>query len=135
MNVVDDALYDRLTGDAALTAALGTRPIVHAMQIPGGSEEFLCFGKQSGTDTYVQRQRAGRSLYYFVKMISKGLSVKAANDICDLVDAALTDKPLTLTGWTYDYLRRVSDIEYAEETNGVNWQHVGSLYQLELVPS
>jgi len=135
MNVIDEALYDRLCADVPLTTALGTRPVVHAMQIPGGSEEFLCFGKQSGTDTYVQRQRAGRSLYYFVKMVSKGLSVKAANDICDLVDAALTDKLLTLTGWVNVYLRRVSDIEFVEETNGVVWQHVGNLYLLEIVPS
>lgn len=133
MNAVNEALYDRLTGDAPLMALLGTRGVYHALAPQPTEHEFLVYGKQQAVDEYVQRTRAGRNLLYFVKMVGLGLSVVEAETIMEAVDTVLTDIPLTITGWTNTYIRRVADIEYAEEYNGRIYQHIGATWELEIV--
>lgn len=138
MNAVATALYQRLTGAAALTALLASPTSVYQRRVPQGDGRYPCvlFQKQAGTDDNDNPHRA-RQLVYLVKGIvadprSGGRSGTNAGAIDDQIDAALSMRPLTVTGWTNFWLARESDVDYEEDDAGKRFYHVGGLYRLRI---
>lgn len=137
MRPVDTALYSRLAADLGTAGTLGVLGCtgVYRFQAPQGSvEPYVVYQQQAGTDSYTFSARDARSLLYLVKAVDVGPSALRAAQMAERVDALLTDKPLSLTGWTNVRLRRESDVEYAEVDAGKTYQHYGALFRVDVSP-
>lgn len=137
MRPVDTALYSRLAADLGTAGTLGTLGCtgVYRFQAPQGSvEPYVVYQQQAGTDSYTFSARDARSLVYLVKAVDVGPSGLRAAQMAERIDALLTDKPLSLTGWTNVRLRRESDVEYAEVDAGKTYQHYGALFRVDVSP-
>jgi hypothetical protein len=131
------AIYGKLAGDTTLTNLLGTaatgysKAIYHQQAPQGAQYPMVIFNKQSGVPTEAFTDpSAYESDVWLVKAVDQDTSADDAEAIAARVTALLNDAALSISGATTLYLRRQSDVEYAEVTNGVTFRHVGSLFRL-----
>ena len=137
MRAVDTALNSRLAADLGTAGTLGVLGCtgVYRFQAPQGSvEPYVVFQQQAGTDSYTFSARDSRSLLYLVKVVDVGPSGMRAAQMAERIDSLLTDKPLSLTGWTNIRMRRESDVEYVEVDAGKTYQHYGALFRVDVRP-
>lgn len=137
MRPVDTALYSRLQNDlgtAGTLYALGCTGVYRQIAPQGSVEPYVVFQQQAGTDSYNFSARDARTLLYLVKAVDASTSGLRAAQMAERIDTLLTDKPLTLTGWTNIRLRRESDVEYIETDAGKTYQHYGALYRIDVRP-
>lgn len=136
-NATRRAIYGKLSGDTTLTNMLGaaapgyTKGIYHHQAPDKASFPFViisrsssvpteAFGKPSVFDTDV----------WMVKAVDRNTTSDTAEAIADRAQTLLNDANLSISGGTLMYLRRQSDIDYAELSDGTQYRHVGSLYRL-----
>ena len=89
-------------------------------------------GPEALEDPLAVRGRDARTLVYLVKVVDASPSGLRAAQAAERVDFLLTDKPLTLSGFTNLRLRRESDLEYIENDNGKTYQHYGALFRVDV---
>lgn len=132
MNSVKRGIVAKLRGDAALTAALsgGTASIYEARATQGADPPYVVYNKQAGAPRYTMGGSAWESQVYLVKVVTKENSTAQAGSIAERINGVLTDGALTMTGRTQLYLRRESDVEYPEVTDGIRFNHSGALYRV-----
>lgn len=131
------AIYGKLSGDTTLNGLLGTpatgysKNIYHGLAPDGASYPLVVFSKQSGVPVEAFTDpSAYETDIWLVKAIDRATSADTAEAIADRVKTLLNDASLSISGSTLMYLRRQSDVEYPELTDGVRFQHAGSLYRL-----
>jgi hypothetical protein len=131
------AIYGKLSGDTTLTNLLGTpatgfsKSIYHAQAPAGAGFPFVILNRQSGVPTETMGDPdALEDDIWLVKGIDRGTTADTAEAIAARVKTLLNDATLTISGATHLYLRRQSDVEYLETTEGVRYSHSGSLYRL-----
>lgn len=130
-NQVKAAIYTKLAADSTLTALLsGTAAIYHRVAPQGADAPYIVFNQQAGTPSYTMGQRAWDELLYQVKGVTQDSSSVVAGSIADRIDTVLTDQPLSVTGGSAFYVRRSSDVDYAEVDRGEVYNHEGGLYRL-----
>lgn len=132
------AIYGKLAGDSTLTSLLGAPATgfsqnVYYQQAPAGATyPLVIFSKQSGTPTYTSK--TGTAAFddevWLVKGIDRSGTADTADAIASRLDALLTDGTLSISGRSQMYLRRESDMDYAETAEGQVYRHAGSLYRL-----
>lgn len=135
MRQVDTALNSRLAADLGTAGTLGVLGVtgVYRILAPQGSvEPYVVFQQQAGVDSYTFNAREGRSLVYLVKVVDRSPSGLRAAQAAERIDALLTDKALSLSGYSNLRLRKESDIEYVEGDNGIAYQHYGALYRVDV---
>jgi hypothetical protein len=131
------ALYGRLAGDTTLNNLLGTpasgysKAIYHNTAPAGANFPYLVFNKQSGvpTEAFTDPSALDTDIWQ-VKAVDKDTSATDAEAANERIQTLLNDATLSISGGTLLYLRRQSDVEFEELTDGVRYQHVGSLYRL-----
>lgn len=131
------AIYGKLAADTTLNNLLGTPPtgysksIYHQEAPAGATFPFVVFQKQSGVPTEAMTDpSAMENDIWLVKGIDRNTSADTAEAIQSRVQTLLNDATLSISGGTLLYLRRQSDVEYPETTDGVSYKHAGSLYRL-----
>jgi len=130
------ALYGKLSGDTTLNTLLATPPTGYSKNIfyevaPQGAQfPYVILSKQAGTPAYALGGRAVDNDIWMVKGVDRSGTADAVDNIADRLDALLTDGSISISGRTQLYLRRESDVTYAEVTDGVVYRHAGSLYRL-----
>jgi hypothetical protein len=131
------AIYGRLAGDTTLNNLLGTpapnysKSIYHQQAPDGANYPMVVFNKQTGAPTEAFGDpSAYETDTWLIKAVDRNTSADTAEAIQARLDALLSDGTLSISGASLMYLRRQSDIEYAETTDGVRYQHAGSLYRL-----
>lgn len=131
------AIYGKLAGDSTLNAMLGTPATSYAKAIyfqvapQGARMPYVIFSKQSGVPTEAFGDpSAMENDVWLVKAVDQATTADPAEAIAARVKTLLNDANLTISGATTLYLRRQSDVQYPEVTNGVIYQHVGSLFRL-----
>jgi len=139
MKAVDAGLYTVLAADVAGTAGttlggLGATGAYRMMAPQTATLPFVLFSEQSGVDYWTFNDRERKSLLYLVKAIGSGHSGSVIAEMNDRFDTLLNDQALTLTGWTCKRIRRDSDIEYVEESEGVIYHHVGGVFRIDVEP-
>ena len=134
MNPVAVALFNKLTGSAALTALLsaGTASVFENEAPENADLPYVVFNAQSPS---VPIQSYGgvkfENAVYQVKGITQGPSAAAAGTIADKIDVALADQALTISGYTHHYCRRMQNIDYPERgPAGIRYNHRGGLYRV-----
>lgn len=130
-------VYGKLAGDTTLNALLGapasgySKAIYHNTAPAGASFPYVLFNKQSGVPTEAMTDpSAYETDVWLVKAVDKSTSADPAEAAAERVKTLLNDASLSISGASLLYLRRQSDVEYEEVTDGVRYQHVGSLYRL-----
>jgi hypothetical protein len=140
MNVVDAAIYQRITATAAITSLLASATAVYNREAPAqATGPYVVFAKQTGADDNDNPHRA-RQLLYLIKgvvsdVIGTGASktLKNAQTIDDAIDAAFHRQPMTVTGWTNFWLVRESDVSYQEDApGGRRFYHAGGIYRVRI---
>lgn len=131
-NVLNAAIYSRLTGGTALTALLTSGTAIYFKQAPDHSEDsdFVIFDYGSEVDLSFSPGREKDVL-----VLAKGISTKpaAAGSIDFQIDALLNDQALTLSGWSNRWIRRETGISYPEVDEAKRkWYHAGAYYRITL---
>jgi hypothetical protein len=129
-----------MSGDGTLTGMLGTAAPGYTQSIyyqvaPQGSRfAYVIFNKQAGTPSYTLGNRAYDDDVWLIKAVGQDADVVASadpvDDIASRLDVLLTDGVISISGRTELYLRRMSDLDYAEVVDGVAYRHSGSLFRL-----
>jgi hypothetical protein len=126
-----------MSGDSTLTNLLGTpaagysKAIYHQEAPAGAAYPYVIFNKQAGdpTDTF-GTPSAFENNVWLVKGIDKNTTADTAEAIAARLIALLNDATLTISGATHLFLRRLSDVEYPETADGVQYKHAGALFRL-----
>lgn len=130
------ALYGKLAGDVTLTGLLGAAPAGYAQSIfyqraPQGAEPpYVILNKQAGTPRYAFSEVAFDEDMWLVKGIDRSESADVVETISERLDTLLTDATLSISSRTALYLRRESDLAYAEVVDGATYRHAGHLFRL-----
>lgn len=131
------AIYGKLAGDTTLNNLLGTPPtgyaksIYHQQAPAGANHPFVVFQKQSGTPTEAFGDpSAMENDVWLVKAVDHATSTDTAEAAAARITVLLNDASLSISGNTLLYLRRQSDVEYAEVADGESYKHAGALYRL-----
>lgn len=131
------AIYGKLAGDTTLNNLLGapapgySKAIYHNLAPGNANFPYVLFSKQSGVPTEAFGDPAAMDTdIWLVKAVDKNTSADTAESAAERIKALLNDAALSISGATHLYLRRQSDVEYLEETDGVRYQNVGSMFRL-----
>jgi hypothetical protein len=134
---VKRALYGRLAGDTTLNALLASPAAGYSKSIyfqvapDNAAFPFVIFQRQAGTPTdAMTRPGALENDVWLIKAVDRSTTADPAEAIAARVQALLNDATLSISGGTLLYLRRQSDVEYPEVTNGIQYKHAGALYRL-----
>lgn len=131
------AIYGKLSGDTTLNNLLGTpasgytKSIYHQEAPSTANYPFVIINKQSGvpTEAFGDPSALDEDIW-LVKGIDRNTSADVAEAIQARCIALLNDSNISISGSTTLYLRRQSDVEYAEIDDGERYQHAGSLFRL-----
>lgn len=135
------ALYGKMSGDATLTGMLGTPPSGYSKAIyyqaapKGAGFPYIVFNKQASTPRYAIGARAYDNEVWLIKAVIRssgpgGDSPDDADNIASRLDVLLTDGTISISGATQLYLRRESDVDYAETADGALYRHAGANFRL-----
>ena len=131
------ALYGRLASDTTLNNLLGTPPtgysksIYHQQAPAGAAYPLIVINKQSGTPTEAFTDPSALETdVWMVKAVDRSNSADTAEAAAARVITLLNDAALSISGSTTLYLRRQSDVEFPEVTDGITYKHVGALFRL-----
>ena len=131
------ALYGAMAGDTTLNGLLGApasgyaHAIYHAEIPADGSFPSVVFSKSAGTPTEAFHDpSAFENDVWLIKAVDENRSADIAESVADRVITLLNDAALSIAGSVLVYLRRQSDVEYAELVQGVTYFHVGSLFRV-----
>jgi hypothetical protein len=137
------AIYGRLASDTTLTGMLApapagyTKAIYHEQAPENAQFPLVVFSRSSGVpvDTF-GLPGAFESDVWLVKAVDRANSSDAAEAIDERVQVLLNDATLSIAGADpSQYLRRESDVEYAELVEGVTYRHHGSMFRLVITPA
>ena len=143
MKAIDTGLYTALTADMGTAMGtvttslryLGATVAYNAIAPQTATLPYVTFSQQSGIGEWVFDDRSHKSTLYLVKAVGQGHSKAATSAMSDRFDTLLNDKPLTLTGWACQRIRREQDVEYTEVSEGVIYHHIGGLYRIDVQES
>lgn len=135
------ALYGKMAADVTLVALLGPPPSgfskgIYYQAAPDGAEPpYIIFNKQSGTPRYAIGERAYDDDVWLIKGVIRssgpgGDSPDTADDIASRLDVLLTDGAISISARTQLYLRRISDVDFSEVSDGTLYRHAGSNFRL-----
>ncbi len=129
-------IYGKLAGDTTLTNLLGTAApgyskSIYYQQAPAGAGfPYVIFSKQSSVPTYAISARMYDSDIWLIKAVDRSDTADTADNIASRLEALLTDAELSISGKTQLLLRRESDVDYPETTDGELYRHSGSTFRL-----
>ncbi len=131
------AIYGKLAGDMTLTSMLaspftGFSQAIYYQQAPENAlYPFVVFSKSSGvpTDTF-HTPGAYESDVWLVKGIANTQTADVVESIQARLIALLNDATLSISGRALMALRRMSDTDYSEITDGESFKHCGSLFRV-----
>jgi hypothetical protein len=126
-----------MAGDTTLNGLLGqpaagyAHAIYHAQAPEDATFPSVIFFKSSGvpTETYGSPDAFDNDVWT-IKAVDENSTATVAEEVAGRLITLLDDASLSISGSVLAYLRRQSDIEYAELVEGVTYHHVGSLFRL-----
>lgn len=130
VTALETALYNKLSGNSALTTELGGTLIYNKLAPQNPGNKYVVFQWQGGGDENDTPTRS-RSLLYGVYGIATGQATAATID--GLIDTALHDQTLTISGWANYWMARETDINIVEPNSGqVPMYRVGGIYRISM---
>lgn len=130
MNALEDALYDKMSGNAGVAALVSTR--IYREQAPqGAAYPLVVYGHQAGGDETLTSVDSVNVVYQ-VRAVSS-VSAAEAGAIDEALRTALHRQTLTVTGWANFWTARINAIRFVETTpEGKAVFHAGGMYRIRL---
>lgn len=129
-NLIDTAVYSRLTGGTALIAVLGGTAIYNTHAPDGASLPYVVYSQQTGSPDNLTPSDS-RTLLYWVRVYSS--SGAQAGTIDALVSGLLHKQTLTVTGYTNYGTRRETEISTIEiDDAGRRIYQSGAFYRIQI---
>jgi hypothetical protein len=136
VNQIERGLYAALTSSTALTSLLaGTASVYNTLAPANAVLPYVVFQKQSNVPVYTNGGLAYENAVYMVKGVVESPSKAVVGEIASRINTALTDQPLTVTGYKHLMTRRISDIDYSEVVAGKTVQHAGASFRIAADPN
>ena len=124
---IEDAIYDKLVGDATVLGYVSTRVYLH-MAPPGVALPYIVFIPNAGGDMNIT-PRQSADVNYAVKAVSD--SVLEARNIADAIRGALHNEDLTMANsWTAYACQHQTVIHYVEQVERKQFFHAGGVYRI-----
>lgn len=132
MNVIEQALYSKLTSTSSITTLLASANAVYNEEAPEGAAfPFVIFGEYAGSGDNDSPHDAIQMLYQLKGSATTGFLQAGAIDAA--IRAALHRATLTVTGWTNFKTQWESPIKVLEHLpGGGSVFTVGGVYRLRL---
>lgn len=132
------SIYGKLAGDTTLTSLLSTpaagfsQSIYHFEAPADVKFPFIVFSRSSGVPTGTfGKPSAYETEVWMVKGVDRSSSADTVEAVAARVAVLLNDAALSIAGGgNLMYLRRQSDVDYSELSDGVSYRHCGSLFRL-----
>jgi hypothetical protein len=131
------AIYGKLAGDTTLNGLLGTPPTGYAKSIyhqeapAGAGYPLVVFQRQAGRPTEAfGAPSVMENDVWLIKAVDHSTSADTAEAVAARIQTLLNDASLSISGASLLYLRRQSDVEYPEVTDGERYAHCGALYRV-----
>lgn len=134
MSALRTAIFEALDGDVPLEDLVEDR-IFHQVAPQGSGYPFVVFAKQSGVPEHTFRGPAVRSDLWMVKAVDRGPSATVAEEVDSALETVLADAELSVAGAELLYLRRETDLDYAEVLDGETFHHCGGVYRVMVDPT
>lgn len=131
-NLLNAALYSKLTGASGLTSLLASGTAVYYLQAPDDAPlPYVVYSAQAGGDDNLTPSRM-KNMVYFIRGYSK-TSPANAGTIDAQVDAAIHGVTLTVAGWANFWTAREQDVAAVETTaSGAKIYMAGGMYRIRL---
>lgn len=124
---VFDWLYDVLTGDATISAAVSGR-IYRNVAPTWTAFPYIVMQYVSGTDVYAMGGiRVISSAVVIVKAVGLATQYATLAGLADAIDEAISG---AIDGSSVLSCLRLSALDYEEERDGVRYEHIGGQYSL-----
>lgn len=124
---VFDWLYDTLSADATISAAVNSR-IYRNVAPVGATFPYIVMQYVSGTDVYAMGGiRVISSVVVIVKAVGSASQYAALVSLADAIDAAISG---AINGQAVLSCLRLTALDYEEERDGVRYHHIGGQYSL-----
>jgi hypothetical protein len=131
--IIEQWLYATLSGDGAITAAIGNR--IYADVAPlDAAYPFIVYNMKSASDVAgVGALRILTQADYTVKVITQGSSYAPIKDLALRIDTLLHRQSGTTTDGAVISATRQEPVRYTETDNqsGVQYKHLGGIYRLQ----
>lgn len=134
------ALYGKLAGASLPLGTVSSGQNIWYQQAPAEAPfPLVILSKSSGVPTAVGFGSAKPSVanpalqseVWMVKVVDHNTTADVVEAIDARINSLLTDDPLSpAAGTVVQYLRRESDIDFAEEDSGEIYWHCGGLYRV-----
>lgn len=136
---VNVALYSLLSGDATLTALLGSATGIYDGYAPDGAVYPVVIYAQPfpliSRDLQVMTGRYVSVFKYDVKAVASGSDgAGVASNIAKRIDQLLENANLALPHGSTFYCRRSGEFAYPNNVDNMRFSHVGGTYQIEIAP-
>ena len=135
---VDQALIDKLQGDAALAAlAMPGVFVFWNQEAPANASKFIDVSQADHEDVPIFEGTGTEVFTYLVKWVELSGGTKSAKAGAARIQALLHLQPLTVPGYHVQLVRRESRIRLAEplpEDSTKDWYHRGGRYQVIAAP-
>lgn len=133
---VAEAIYAKLAAGTAITALLpdGTAGIHYAQAPENAEHPLLLYYEVSDVPAYrLGRSRAWTDHRFTVEAITESPSFRTAKELADLVDAALSDQSLSVSGVDAMLCERIDAIPDRPETvGGTRFNHAGFDFRISV---
>lgn len=129
--LVESFIYDKLSSDATLTAAVGGR--IYSYVAPARTATpYVVFNAQSpGFDVMgVGTARVMLNCLYQVKVVVQDASFSKATDAANRIDALLHGAMGYPSGGEVLGCVREGPLAYAEVSDGIEYRHLGGLFRI-----
>jgi len=115
----------------ALAAGVPSLQAYSVVAPEGAAQPFIVFQQQATSDLMVVgAARVWASMLYLVKVVGQTTSFTALQPAADLVDAALHAAAGQVGGGTILACTRERAFSLVEESNGLQWRHLGGVFRL-----
>lgn len=123
-------IHDTLSADATLAGLVSTR-IFDGLAPQGSAYPFVVFNHQGGSDTLgVGAVRVLNSGLFQIKVVAQSDSYASGIAIADRIDEVLHGAAGSKDGAYIASCVREQAIMLIEQSNGIEYRHVGGLYRL-----
>lgn len=132
---VDQALFARLNGDAALMAAMAGG--VHFDVGPKGGTAFVLVSQLAHEEAEMAQGTSWEQFLYLVKAVTKAPTGTTASTAAQRIQTLLHGQTLTASGYTtmkVDRLERVRYTEVDDVDQDTRWHHRGGHYVVLVSP-
>jgi hypothetical protein len=129
--LADKWLYSVLAGDTALMALAHG---VYSYIAPAGAvSPWVLYNFQGAHDVIaVGAYRIFNSGLYQVKAVGQSNSLAALGAIAERIDVLLDRKTATVTGGVILASHREQPMAYAEQSDGLRYNHLGGIYRIQV---